>query len=141
MKNVKFTKEDIVNWCKAHKKELIVGGCVSIGAIISFVIFKNKNKALMDATSDAEKNLIDYICKANEYRAKYPKILDGGTDGYKDLGMWFVDDYIINAPIDFTDVNGEPDIAVVAINEIANKVINEIDLNDISSIEMMVNLK
>lgn len=141
MKNVKFTKENIVNWCKAHKKELIVGGCASIGAIISFVIFKNKNKALMDATSDAEKNLIDYICRANEYRAKYPKILDGGTDGYKNLGMWFVDDYIINAPIDFTDVNGEPDIAVVAINEIANKVINEIDLNDISSIEMMVNLK
>ena len=141
MKNVKFTKEDIVNWCKAHKKELIVGGCASIGAIISFVIFKNKNKALMDTTSDAEKNLIDYICRANEYRAKYPKIIDGGTDGYKDLGMWFVDDYIINAPVDFAEVNGDPDSAFLAINDVIKNITTNIDLNDISSIEMMVNLK
>ena len=141
MKNVKFTKEDIVNWCKAHKKELIVGGCASIGAIISFAIFKNKNKALMDTTSDAEKTLLDYICRANDYRSKYPKILDGGTDGYKDLGMWFVDDYIINAPVDFAEVNGDPDAAFLAINDVVKNITTNIDLNDISSIEMMVNLK
>lgn len=139
MKNVKFTKEDIVNWCKAHKKELIVGGCASIGAIVSIAIFKGKNKVLEETTSKAEKDLIDYICKANDYRTKYPNILEGYDNS--GIGMWFIADYIINAPVDFAEVNGDPDAAFLAINDVVKNITANIDLNDISSIEMLVNLK
>ena len=143
MKNTekKFTKEDILNWMGSHKKELITGGCIAATTIASIVIFKKCKTNTTADLKEAEEGLINYLNECNAYRAKYPDILEGGTNGYDKAGMWFIADKIINAPVDFNDVNGEPDVATLAINEVVNKIIDKIDLNDISMIEMMVDLK
>lgn len=147
MKNTevkKLTKEDILNWMRSHKKGLITGGCIAATTIASIVIFKKckvNTTAARERSRKAEEGLINYLNECNAYRVKYPDILDGGVNGYDKAGMWFIADKVINVPVDFSDVNGEPDVATLAINEVVNKVIDKIDLNDISMIEMMVDLK
>lgn len=143
--NVKrITVEDIKNWCAAHKKQLIIGGSVVTASIISIILFK-KAKAydakLAQDVSEAEEGLLRYLNECNAYRDKYPKILDGYANNSGESTMWFVADKVINAPVDFTDVNGDPDNAFLAINEVVKEITSNIDLNDISCIEMMVDLK
>ena len=145
MEKKKVTIEEVKQWCVDHKKQLIIGGSVTVAAIVAFLIFKKCNAeiAALEKTSEecaeslmgiieGKPQLARDICE--EVAMNRPKIPHELDDF-----MWYVCDKTINAPFDIPE--GCTNAALLAgMEDHFRKILDTLPIEDIKLIQVMIDV-